>query len=33
MEGLDGEVCEIAPMLIKAIFSVKDKSIDNGRAI
>ena len=33
MEKLDGEVCEAAPMLIKAIFSVKDKHIDNGGAI
>jgi hypothetical protein len=33
MEGLDGEVCEIAPMLIEAIFPVKNKAINDGRAI
>ena len=33
MERLDGEVCEAAPMLIKAIFSVNDKPINNGGAI
>ena len=33
VEGLDGEVCEAAPMLIEAIFPVEDKSIDDGGAI
>ena len=33
MKGLDGEICEVAPMLIEVIFLVEDKSINNGRAI
>ena len=33
MEGLDGEVRKIAPMLIKAIFPVENKSINDGGAI
>ena len=33
VKGLDGEICEVAPMLIEAILPVEDKSIDDGRAI
>ena len=33
VEGLDGEVCEAAPMLIEASFPVEDESINDGGAI
>ncbi len=33
VEGLDGEIREVTPMLIEAIFPVEDTAIDDGRAI
>ena len=33
VEGLDGEIRKVTPMLIKTIFPVEDKSINDGQAI